>query len=76
MRKQLQEMLLWGMNPAKVLFGTDWPISSMESYLKFMDELRLPPKDKRLMLAENASALFRIPLKKDSTGVASLFRRF
>jgi hypothetical protein len=76
MRKQLQEMLLWGMNPAKVLFGTDWPISSMESYLKFMDELRLPPRDKRLMLAENASALFRIPLKESPTGVASLFRPF
>lgn len=74
MRKQLQEMLLWGMNPRKVLFGTDWPISSMESYLRFMDELRLPAVDKRLMLAENAARLFRIPLEDDVTGVASLFR--
>ena len=74
MRKQLQEMLLWGMNPRKVLFGTDWPISSMESYLRFMDELRLPAVDKRLMLAENASRLFRIPLKDDLTGVSSLLR--
>ena len=74
MRKQLQEMLLWGMNPRKVLFGTDWPISSMESYLRFMDELRLPAVDKRLMLAENAARLFRIPLKDDVTGVSSLLR--
>src|SRR5690606_37557069 len=71
MRKQLHEMLLWGMNPRKVLFGTDWPISSMESYLKFMEELRLPAIDKRLMLAENASKLFRIPLKDDATGMSS-----
>jgi hypothetical protein len=76
MRKQLQEMLVWGMNPAKILFGTDWPISSMESYLKFMDELRMPAKDKRMMLAENAAKLFRIPLKNDVTGVSSLLRPF
>ena len=76
MRKQLQEMLLWGMNPGKVLFGTDWPISSMESYLKFMEELRLPAKDKRLMFAENAARLFRIPLKGDATGVSSVLRQF
>lgn len=74
MRKQLHEMLLWGMNPRKVLFGTDWPISSMESYLKFMEELRLPAIDKRLMLAENASKLFRIPLKDDATGMSSFLR--
>jgi uncharacterized protein len=74
MRKQLQEMLLWGMNPRKVLFGTDWPISSMESYLRFMDELRLPAIDKRLMLAENAAKLFRIPLKDDALGVSSFLR--
>jgi predicted TIM-barrel fold metal-dependent hydrolase len=76
MRKQLQEMLIWGMNPRKVLYGTDWPISSMESYLRFMDELRLPAKDKRLMLAENAAKLFKIPMKEESAGVSSLFRPF
>jgi len=76
MRKQLQEMLVWGMNPAKILFGTDWPISSMESYLKFMDELRMPAKDKRMILAENAAKVFKIPLKSDVTGVSSLLRPF
>lgn len=75
MRKQLQEMLLWGMNPRKVLYGTDWPISSMESYLKFMDELRLPAKDKKLMFAENAARLFRIPLQSGLPGLGSLLRR-
>lgn len=76
MRKQLQEMLIWGMNPRKVLYGTDWPISSMESYLRFMDELRLPAKDKRLMLAENAAKLFKIPMKEEAAGVSSLLRPF
>jgi hypothetical protein len=76
MRKQLQEMMVWGMNPSKVLFGTDWPISSMESYLKFMDELRLPARDRQLLLYENAAQLFRIPVKRDVAGLRSLLRRF
>jgi predicted TIM-barrel fold metal-dependent hydrolase len=64
MRKQLQEMLLWGVNPRKVLFGTDWPISTMESYLSFVDELRMPVKDKQLLLYENAAKLFKISANK------------
>ncbi|MCC7243092.1 MAG: amidohydrolase family protein [Acidobacteria bacterium] len=76
MRKQLQEMLLWGMNPRKVLFGTDWPISTMESYLGFMDELKLPNKDKQLLLYENAAKLFKIPVKETSLGFGSLLKGF
>lgn len=76
MRKQLQEMLVWGMNPRKVLFGTDWPISSMESYLKFVSELPLPAKDKQMLMAENAAKLFRIPMKTDRMGLGALLGRF
>ncbi|MDH4066194.1 MAG: amidohydrolase family protein [Acidobacteriota bacterium] len=76
MRKQLQEMLLWGMNPRKVLFGTDWPISTMESYLGFMDELKLPNKDKQLLLYENAAKLFKIPIRETSLGFGSLLKGF
>ncbi len=43
MRKQVQEMLLYGVQPEKCLFGTDWPIASMESYLDFMGEMKIPP---------------------------------
>lgn len=60
MRKQVQEMLLYGVEPHRVLFGTDWPISSMESYLEFMDELAVPERDKRKILADNAIELFRL----------------
>lgn len=74
MRRQLQEMLLWGMNPRKVLFGTDWPISTMESYLGFMDELKLPYKDKQLLFYENAAKLFKIPVKESSLGLGSILK--
>lgn len=76
MRKQLQEMMVWGMNPRKVLFGTDWPISSMESYLNFVSELPLTAKDQQLLLYENAAKLFRIPVAQDVTGLRSILKRF
>lgn len=75
MRQQLKEMLLWGMNPRKVLFGTDWPLVTMESYLQFMDELKLPPKDKQLMLYENAAAFYKLDLKPQAMGFGSLLQR-
>lgn len=58
MRKQLQEMLEYGVEPEKVLFGTDWPIASMESYLEFIDQLRIPARDRRKIMWENAARLF------------------
>ncbi len=63
MRKQVQEMLLYGVQPERCLYGTDWPIASMESYLDFMEELRLPPRDRRLMMCENAIRLFKLPIE-------------
>lgn len=58
MRKQFQEMLLYGVEPAKVLYGTDWPISSMESYLAFMAEMPIPAAERRRIMADNAIKLF------------------
>ena len=76
MRQQLKEMILWGVNPNKVLYGTDWPLASMESYLQFMEELKLPPRDKALMFFENAAALFKLDaVRRDATGFGSFFRR-
>lgn len=62
MRKQLQEMLLYGVEPDKVLYGTDWPISSMRSYLDFMEELTIPDREKRKIFFENAAKLFKLPV--------------
>jgi predicted TIM-barrel fold metal-dependent hydrolase len=75
MRNQLQEMLLWGVDPSNVLFGTDWPISSMESYVEFIEELKVPVKERRLIMYENAARLFRIPIPEETPGLSSLFGR-
>ena len=60
MLKQLQEILLYGVEADNVLYGTDWPISSMESYLRFMSELKIPEREKRKIYYENAARLFKL----------------
>ena len=74
MQKQIQEMLLYGVEPDKVLYGTDWPIAEMDSYLDFMEELKMPEKDRRKILCENAAALFNIPLTDTNSGLASFLK--
>jgi predicted TIM-barrel fold metal-dependent hydrolase len=75
MRQQFKEMISWGINPQKVLYGTDWPISSMESYLQFMDELPLPVADRDAMLFENAARLFKLDVVPRTAGLRSLLNR-
>ena len=71
MRKQLQEMLEYGVEPEKVLFGTDWPIASMESYLEFIDQLRIPARDRRKIMWENAARLFGLSAADSFLAAAS-----
>lgn len=76
MRRQVQEMLIYGMQPENVLYGSDWPIATMESYLDFMEELKIPPKDRQLVMADNAIRIFRLPVSSTSPlGGARLFGR-
>ena len=75
MRQQLKEMILWGVDPKRVLYGSDWPLASMESYLAFMEELSLPSRDKDLMFFENAARLFKLEVKREPTGFGALFPR-
>lgn len=58
LRKQVSEMLSYGVEPDALLYGTDWPISSMGSYLDFMKELAIPQKERQLVMAQNAIELY------------------
>lgn len=75
MRQQLKEMILWGVNPDKLLYGTDWPLATMESYRQFMDELSMPDADKELMFHANAARLFKIDVAPSRMGLGSFFKR-
>ena len=64
MKSQLEEMILYIGEPKYLLYGTDWPISTMKSYLKFMQQLNLPDDKKELILWKNAAKLFKIDVSK------------
>ncbi len=44
----------------RVLYGSDWPLESIETAIGVVTGLDLPAEDKELILGENARTLFRI----------------
>jgi len=60
MKNELEQMITYAGNPKYLLYGTDWPISSMTSYLNFMKHLDLPDEKKEMILWKNAAELFKI----------------
>ncbi len=60
MAEEIRDVILYAGDPQRFLFGTDWPICSMKSYLNFMRQLTLPDESLRLIMAENARRLFRL----------------
>lgn len=75
MRQQLQDLLVWGVDPSNVLYGTDWPISSMESYLEFMEELKIPVKERDAIMWENTARLFKLPRPAEPGALGSILGR-
>jgi predicted TIM-barrel fold metal-dependent hydrolase len=62
MEEQIKEVILYAGEPRHFLYGSDWPICSMKSYVEFMRQLELPETDRQLMMYENARSLFKLPL--------------
>lgn len=54
------ELLNYAGEPHYLLYGTDWPISNMSSYLNFVQNLELSSKLRELVMFRNAKNLFRI----------------
>ena len=60
--QQVKEMILYAGEPRYLLYGTDWPICRMRTYLKFVNELGLPPETKELILWKNTAQLFKLKI--------------
>jgi predicted TIM-barrel fold metal-dependent hydrolase len=67
MEEQIREVILYAGEAGKFLYGSDWPICSMKSYVAFMRQLGLSPADYHAMMYENARRLFRLPLPPYAT---------
>ena len=44
----------------RVLYGSDWPLESIETAVRLIEGLDLPTEDQDRILGENARELFRI----------------
>lgn len=60
MLSRLQDMLLYGVEPENVLFGTDWPICAMDSYLDFVNGLKIPAEGRAQIMYRNSLQLFKL----------------
>ncbi|MEW5975950.1 MAG: amidohydrolase family protein [Acidobacteriota bacterium] len=75
MLRQVKDMILYAGEPRYLLYGTDWPICRMRTYLKFVNELGLPEETRERILWKNAAKLFKLPVtEKSQTGVDSAER--
>jgi predicted TIM-barrel fold metal-dependent hydrolase len=71
MEEQIREVILYAGEARKFLYGSDWPICSMKSYVAFMRQLGLSAADYQAMMYENARQLFRLPLPPLGTEAAN-----
>jgi predicted TIM-barrel fold metal-dependent hydrolase len=62
MSDEIEDVITYAGEPERFLFGTDWPICSMKSYVDFTSRLQIPERDRRLLMYENTRRLFRLPL--------------
>jgi len=62
MSEEIRDVILYAGDPGKFLFGTDWPICSMKSYMSFVRQLNLTEDAYRRIMFENARDLFKLPL--------------
>ena len=57
---KVREFLNYAGEPRYLLYGSDWPLSSMDSYLNFAAKLELTQHSRELLMFRNARALFKI----------------
>jgi uncharacterized protein len=65
MLQQVNEGVAFAGDPSKLLYGTDWPIADMGSYIRFVNALNLTEEENDLIFWRNAARLFRIELPND-----------
>jgi uncharacterized protein len=66
MTEEIRDVILYAGDPGRFLFGTDWPICSMRSYVAFVRRLGLSAEAYQLIMYDNARRLFKLPLPAPS----------
>jgi len=72
MQEQLEDVIKYAGEPRYLLYGTDWPICDMKSYIRFVSDLKMSEEQRRMMMYENARRLFRLDLPPDPMAAKAL----
>jgi len=59
-RNKIRELLSYVSKPHSLLYGSDWPISNMSSYLGFIQNLQLDKESLELLMFRNAKSIFSL----------------
>jgi predicted TIM-barrel fold metal-dependent hydrolase len=62
-RERVDGVLAYLNDPSKLMFGTDWPICGIASYLRFAASLDATPQEQEGMMWRNASRVFGLGLE-------------
>ncbi len=60
MRDRVAELISYAGEPRYLLYGTDWPISTMDSYLNFVAKLKIKKEYRDLLMFKNSKELFKL----------------
>lgn len=60
MLQSVKQVLVFAGDPSALLYGTDWPICEMSSYLRFVRNLHLPESSNELILWKNTARIFNL----------------
>jgi hypothetical protein len=60
MLQAVKQVLTFAGDPSSLLYGTDWPICQMSSYLRFVRNLGLTEEETELVLWKNTARIFKL----------------
>lgn len=61
--RRVNDVVAFVNDPGKLMFGTDWPISDIGSYLRFTERLEVTDEEREGILWRNAARVFGIPVQ-------------
>ncbi len=68
MLQQINEVVAFAGNPSSLLYGTDWPICDMESYVRFIRNLELSDEETTLIMWRNTDRIFKLGFAQTEEG--------
>jgi uncharacterized protein len=64
MLQVIKQVVAFAGDPSSLLFGTDWPICDIGSYIRFVRNLNLAERENELILWQNSARIFNIDVER------------